>query len=219
MIPPDPPDNRPEETLPPGLGPRINRLAERAGGKRRLAQAAGIRENQLYRYIREDNVPSLAVAIALAAAGGVRLEWLAYGREPAGVAEPSPDYAAGSYWVDPPTAAGTIGPIRFRADWLRERGIPVEGLVLGEVPDDAMVPALRRGDLVLADGRAPSVSAAGLYLIRLDGTPTIRRVLPRPDGGLDLACDNPAYPATTVPAEQRPNLAVVGQVLWTGRGC
>lgn len=220
MEPPARTGKGPAQPLAPGLGDRIARAAESSGGKRRLAEAAGIRETQLYRYIREDNVPSLAVAASLAAAGNVRLEWLAYGdgapdRGPA-VAEGGPGYGVEPGWTNPLTPEGAPAPVRFRTDWLRSQGWPVDGLLLGVLPDDAMAPHLGPGDLALADSRQTSVAAAGLFLLRVGESATVRRVTIRPDGGLELGCDNPAYPATSLSPGERPGLTILGRVLWTG---
>ena len=67
--------------LVPHLGERIAATAERVGGKRALAEKAGIGESQLYRYINEENVPALSIVVAIAKVGGVSLHWLATGDE------------------------------------------------------------------------------------------------------------------------------------------
>ncbi|MFZ2619625.1 MAG: methyltransferase domain-containing protein [Alphaproteobacteria bacterium] len=62
----------------------INRLedcAERAGGKRALAQAAGFSEAQLFRYLRGDSAPDAEKLLAIAKAAKVDAGWLLTGRE------------------------------------------------------------------------------------------------------------------------------------------
>ncbi|HKJ88924.1 MAG TPA: S24 family peptidase [Gammaproteobacteria bacterium] len=188
-----------------------------------LAARAGIRESQLFRYIRGDNTPSLAAAAALAEAGGVSLEWLTYGRLPGAPAsgreirEGPGTYGAGEGWVHPPFAGDRDSPLSVRAKWLGELGLTPESVLLSRVPDDAMTPTLQRGDLLLADSRDREVGTAGLYLLRLHGTPAPRRVITAPDGSLRLRCDNPAYPELSLPAEERGAVEVIGRVIWEGR--
>ncbi len=69
-----------------GIGDRISEVATRVGGKRALAKAAGVTEDQIHRYCRGANLPGIDVVVRIAAAGGVSVEWLATGRaEPAEV--------------------------------------------------------------------------------------------------------------------------------------
>lgn len=203
-----------------GLGERISAIARTVGSKRRLAAIAGVRESQLFRYIRGDNIPSLATAAALANAGEVSLEWLAYGRtSEAGdpqVKEAEGTYEADNDWVTPPLYAGGPGPVRLRRSWLEAMDLAAEHLLLAECTDDAMSPTLNRGDLVLADTRILQVPAAGLYLLRLDDQPVVRRASPLPGGGLRLDCDNSVYPGLQLTARERSELPVLGAIAWAG---
>lgn len=70
-----------------GIGERISIVAEVVGGKKTLADMAGISESQLHRYIAGASQPTLAPLIAIADAGGVSFDWLARGR---GSAMPMP---------------------------------------------------------------------------------------------------------------------------------
>ncbi|MFA9461439.1 S24 family peptidase [Thiohalorhabdus sp. Cl-TMA] len=219
---PPPPENAAQSLL-QGLGERITRIAEMTGGKRKLAAAAGIRESQLFRYIRGDNLPSLAAAAALAEAGGVSLEWLAYGRLPdtgpeeSGIAEPPGGYGAGDDWVAVPLHNHGASPLSFRRAWLRDLGLEPASLLLAEVPDDAMMPTFQPRDLVLADTRANRVEAAGLYLFRLEDLAVPRRAVPAPDGSLRLQSDNTLYPEMHVSGQSRSELRVLGRIAWAGR--
>lgn len=204
------------------LGERIQRLAERAGGKRQLARAAGIRESQLYRYIRGDNVPSLEVAVALAGAANARLEWLAYGSGPVGsddaqLEEPRADYSSRSGRIAPPTPDGWPSPVSFSADWLTGQGLSPECLFVVRVPDDSMEPTFRRDDLALADTRHARSAAPGLLLVRLGGIHTLRRAVPLADGSLRLDCDNPAYPGLPLQPEDASGPTLLGRIVWTAR--
>ncbi|KPV39516.1 hypothetical protein AN478_10190 [Thiohalorhabdus denitrificans] len=205
------------------MGERIAALADRVGGKRRLAAKAGVRESQLFRYIRGDNIPSLATAAALADAGDVSLEWLAYGTPrsggpgPGGIRDGNGAYTSESEWVAPSRFGDGIAPLRFQRTWLESQHLDPESLLLAESPDDAMAPTLQPRDLVLADARATRVETAGLYLFLLEGIAVPRRAVPLPDGALRVGCDNPVYPELTMPREDRSGLRVLGRIAWAGR--
>lgn len=62
-----------------GIGHRIRLCADRLGGRRSLANASGLTERQLYRYIREENEPAASVAAHIAQAAGVTVDWLVMG--------------------------------------------------------------------------------------------------------------------------------------------
>lgn len=65
-----------------GIGTRIERACELAGGKRALAKAADIHETQIYRYIAEGGMPSAGTMVLIANKSGVNLSWLATGDGP-----------------------------------------------------------------------------------------------------------------------------------------
>ncbi len=211
------------------LGERIGEAAERVGGKRRLAQMAGVRESQLYRYIRGDNVPSALAAAALAEAAGVKLDWLIRGIGPleergaaAMLAEDHRPYSPMADWVVIPRIRATAAKpplLAFHRDWLAEHHRKIEGLEQFQVEDDAMVPTFRPGDVVLIDTRSRRFPGAGLYLLELGGEPVIRRIATLPDGTLRLQCDNQAYLPVEVSEAEARALRVRGRVFWAGQEC
>ncbi len=68
--------------LAPGIGTRIKAAADRIGTRANAAAAAGVSDDMLYRYIREESPPSFAAMAGLACAAGVSLEWIATGEPP-----------------------------------------------------------------------------------------------------------------------------------------
>ena len=62
-----------------GIGTRIKTAASKVGTRASAAKAAGVSDDMLYRYIREQSPPSFSAMSGLAAAAGVRLEWIATG--------------------------------------------------------------------------------------------------------------------------------------------
>lgn len=72
-------NGRPRPILPAGIGHRIRQCSGRVGSHKKLADAAGFSEGQLYRYMREENEPSVSAAAQIAQAAGVSLDWLVLG--------------------------------------------------------------------------------------------------------------------------------------------
>lgn len=69
--------------LDPDFIGRINVLIDRMGGAAPLARASGLSEGVIAKYRRGESDPSRMRLVALAAAGGVSVEWLATGRRAA----------------------------------------------------------------------------------------------------------------------------------------
>lgn len=85
----------PTSTAVPSLAARLNECATRVGGKRALAQSAGLSEAQLFRYINGDSDMTATRAMALAKAAGVDVGWLLTGEGEANTVSPTlrkPDF-------------------------------------------------------------------------------------------------------------------------------
>lgn len=78
-----------------GIGTRIKFAAERVGARKSAAKAAGVSEDMLYRYIREQASPSFAAMSGLALAARVRMEWIATGE-----GDPGPEPSLGRPDID-----------------------------------------------------------------------------------------------------------------------
>jgi len=80
------------------ISARIDRIASRIGGVSKLADATGLSQSQLYRYVGRQSRPSLAALFSIAAAGGADIGWLIQGaplhRDPGdtALAEPPTEY-------------------------------------------------------------------------------------------------------------------------------
>ncbi|MCP5142111.1 MAG: helix-turn-helix transcriptional regulator [Gammaproteobacteria bacterium] len=92
-----------------GLGARIRTLAEILGGKKEMARVANVSEVQIYRYINEENTPSVNIVVTLAQAAGVSIEWLATGTGPKAPL-PAREHAGDtrSHRVDVPLLSGVL---------------------------------------------------------------------------------------------------------------
>lgn len=91
-----------------GLGTRIRKLADILGGKKEMARVANVSEVQIYRYINEENTPSVSIVVTLARAAGVSIEWLATGVGPMAPAPSRNHLGNTSQKVDVPLLAGVL---------------------------------------------------------------------------------------------------------------
>lgn len=92
--------------LEPGIGTRIKAAADAVGSRVDAARAAGISDDMLYRYIREDSLPGFEAIVGLARAAGFSIEWMASGRGPqeqagVGIQEQAEEYVTNWQKVPP----------------------------------------------------------------------------------------------------------------------
>jgi phage repressor protein C with HTH and peptisase S24 domain len=104
----------------------------------------------------------------------------------------------------------------FAADWLRSRGARrLEMLSVLQVSGESMIPTLADGDEILVDrGDAGDRLRDGIYVLRVDDTLVVKRVLVDPAGGFEIRSDNPAAAGGPIdPAGAQ----IIGRVIWFGR--
>lgn len=215
------------------IGSRIAEVAERVGGKKRLAQLSGVSESQLYRYIAGQSQPTIEPVVAMARSADISLEWLATGRGAAtaageGVAEAPPPYVADGTFVPVPRLEVRVGDAAdadllqpgeyaFRLDWLSGHALDPAHLALIAAHGDAMAPLIGDGEVVLVDRRVPRVEREGVYVVALDGWLLPKILQHGLDGALYVRSANPDYREFVLSAERAAALRVVGRVVWTGR--
>lgn len=90
------------------------------------------------------------------------------------------------------------------------------GLQYMQVDTDAMHPAISPGDVIEVDMNTNRALCEGIYLIRLCGVPTLRRLAFtgfNGDGYAILSCDNPAMGCNNpVLAKKLDEMAFIGRV-------
>lgn len=228
------------------------RLGQAMAGRKvaEVSKAIGVSEASFYKWLEGRFEPGLAKLAMLASITNVSLDWLIAGRGPVRPDE-QPGYIA-------PSWPGERPPLLFELDWFRKnigavvihadlmKGIaPLEpeqfdAPHLFKVPDDSMEPALRSGDLVLAQGLPGAAGEAptnGIYLVwfrdraltdeeiaallKLGRFP--QRTFPRriewSEDSFLVKCDNAAaYPEPIkVPWKKFPDTVVAWRVVWHGR--
>ena len=106
----------------------------------------------------------------------------------------------------------------FDPQWLKSlTGSPVSKLSIIRVEGDSMAPTLCAGDDILVDpDDAASRLRDGIYVLRVDGTLLVKRLLIHPIGRrVTIQSDNPAY--ADLPDCALDEIDCVGRVIWTGR--
>jgi phage repressor protein C with HTH and peptisase S24 domain len=205
---------------------RLREAVKAAGGNAAVAARAAMHVGTLNRYLAGRDMKAQNL-VALAAATGVRLEWLALGTGPRHASEAGfmeagaelsgyDDALVTIRALDGAPPAGIAELVVFAA-WLeREVGREPGGLALARAMGDAMSPSIRDGDVVMLDRSAVELRSGRLYLVDLAGELQLRRIQRRLTGALLLICDNDRYP----PEEVRPTdppLRILGEVVWHGR--
>ena len=78
-----------------------------------------------------------------------------------------------------------------------------------------MVPTLADGDDILVDrGDAADRLRDGIYVLRIEDSLVVKRVVVDPAGGFDIRSDNPAEAGGTIDAA---TAQIIGRVIWFGR--
>lgn len=107
--------------------------------------------------------------------------------------------------------------LQFSATWIkRELHATPADLLLVLVDDESMEPTLRPGDTLMLDRRANRPDRDGIYILRMNGVPLVKRLQVLPGGIVKVVSDNPAYETFTVPLSgiDGQNLAILGRVVW-----
>ena len=104
----------------------------------------------------------------------------------------------------------------FTADWLRARGAGrLEMLSVLQVSGASMEPVLADGDEILVDrSDAADRLRDGIYVLRIDDTLVVKRLVVDPAGGFDIRSDNPAEAGGRIDAARA---QIIGRVIWFGR--
>lgn len=111
---------------------------------------------------------------------------------------------------DQPIADHAAG---FHIDYLAERGIPRENLMLFRMPDDSMRGAIDRDDRALIDLSDRKVLHKGLFALLVNGRLWIRWIRPEVDGRFTItAADSVQYPEKQLDLSELAAFQIIGRV-------
>lgn len=107
--------------------------------------------------------------------------------------------------------------LQFSTAWIkRELNAVPSDLLLILVDDESMVPTLRPGDTILLDRRATKPDREGVYILRMNGVPLVKRLQILPGEIVKVVSDNPAYETFTIRLSDinEQDFAILGRVVW-----
>lgn len=205
----------------------------------RLAKATGVSASAFRKWLKGEAEPSRDRLVALAAAAGVSLAWLAQGDGPepdfaamgarANNRRPSEGLSPSRFLLLPtvPNAAlagsgraetdGATEFIGFRHDWIRTVfGREPAEVSLATAMGDSMEPHIHSGDLLLLDTTDTTFRNFGVYVIEMREERLVKRVQRKFDGSLILISDNVLYQPESIDAELAKEVRVLGRVIWRG---
>ncbi|MCV6587656.1 MAG: helix-turn-helix domain-containing protein [Marinobacterium sp.] len=192
------------------LGERIAYIQSRTG-TRKLQEAAGIPQSTLSRYIRNQSEPSVERMVAMAKAGNVSAGWLAAGEGEA------PANASGFLQLQSIREDST-GHILFDSNWLAQLAEDTNQLRTFRHRSDAMESTISQGSLIIID-TSQTTPCDSIFLLRLAGELSIKRVQAQPDGSLSLISDNAAYQTHTLLPDEQNLISIEGRVIWYETTC
>lgn len=117
----------------------------------------------------------------------------------------------------------------FRADWLASKGLQASRLAMLEMKDDGMQPTICKGDRLLvqvfyhnANNQLRLGLASdqlhklvdGLYLVRINGRASIRRLQIDIQGNVKIKYDNPLYETIEINKESFDPTIIEGRLEW-----
>ncbi|MEO5352691.1 MAG: helix-turn-helix transcriptional regulator [Magnetococcus sp. XQGC-1] len=206
-----------------------------------LARAVGYSGQSAIREIESGGVRKPGKLLELAAALGVRPDWLASGRGSM-LAEGVPvqaahrqGYGVGSaesfaeqftlvprHAIEAGAGPGLevqseqiVDHLAFKTEWLRvAMGLDPHKLALITARGDSMEPTIGDGDLLLLDMRELRTLDPSIYVLRMEQSLVAKRLQRLTDGRIRIQSDNPLYCAESVhPSE----IHIVGRIVWIGR--
>jgi phage repressor protein C with HTH and peptisase S24 domain len=208
------------------LSDRIRRLINK-DTPTAFARRAGLKEATL-RSILKGTRPSIDIAISIAEAAGVSVDWLATGQGPmrknelAANAEvaaiPVLDHRAsaghGQWTQDTDTV---IDHLFMPMLLLRELGIPPQDCVLLRADGHSMEPTVPDGAFLMVLKGFRQFRDGYIYIIRWHGELMVKRIrfyLPK---GYEVYSDNPDFPRFLITHDELEALEIIGRVVWFGR--
>lgn len=213
----------PEEQV---LAARIAEAVRRAGGRAVISSATGISERQLSKYMAGDNSPSALVALKIAQACGVPVQWLLSTGD-GDLSGHTSDQSGGTFSVPILDVSAGQGPalengevevagfVPFPEIFLRQLGITPAKARIITGRGDSMLPTIADGASALINVADRDLVDGRIYALRGPDGLQIKRVQRSWDGGVTLISDNKEiYPAVHISRNDSERLAVIGRVVW-----
>ncbi len=212
----------------------------------RLSQIAKTTPKAASKWLNLESMPGRANMQAIAAALGVRAEWLQFGTGPqksgaqtaaaehehgddaAGNPPSSDDYALiPQYTAKGSSGSGYLndhveikGGLAFKRDWLCRMGLKPDNLRVAYNHGDSNWPTLTDGEVVLLDVAALEPANGKMFaLLDPDGEMIFKRLIRDIKGGWLIRSDNDnktLYPDMPISDEGIRGVDIVGRIVWRG---
>jgi hypothetical protein len=201
----------------------IDRMKEVAGVSKdvELAEVIGASRSQPAVWKIRERVP-FAECLALADKHGVSLDWLLLGRGTPGIEEPELILNPGSVPISaeayvefpafdmPSFIESEVAQLAMRVPraWLEGEGVSIDDTIAMRITGNPMSPTFADGEVVLVDRRPRDVD--GVFVVRVGESIRLRRVQRMHGGALHMLCDNPAYAAEVICADEADAVDFIG---------
>lgn len=197
-----------------GLGQRIAKVASLVGGKRRLAEHAGISESHLYRCIKGTSATTIEPLMAIAEAANISLDWLVSGN----------GNMHQAHFSNPSLHLAGIQPLSHNDDhsrealfisdwWLNQNSLSDTGLKYCISESSSMSPTITPGSTLVINTRDQQLTEGAIYAFRHQDSLMIRRLQWAGADSIWLLADNPAFQATLIDTQQLQKSGVIGRLI------
>lgn len=219
-----------------GLRERIAEAIVAGGGVSAMVDKTGIPLGTLSKYTAKTSTASFTNAVKIAAAAGVNLDRIAFGRAPIAatahlrkvVERIAPPFGAAANVIRLPVfdiaaSAGLgvpvgpevrLGAIAFDPMFLRAQGARPDQCSIIAASGDSMQPSIPDGSLLVVDHSQQEVRNGHIMVVNVGEDLLVKRIRRRLDGLIELISDNPAYAPETLGEGALAQLRVVGRVVY-----
>ncbi|MBF0605051.1 MAG: helix-turn-helix transcriptional regulator [Nitrospirae bacterium] len=218
---------------------RMEIIARHVGNAAILARKSGTSRRAIGMYLSGESSPTMEKLLALAKAADINPGWLASGEGPMRYGE-TERASLGMHAITDLQDEFVIAPhiwdvaaipehlvqshadqdakhLAFKKQWIEQMSLDPSQIALFVVNDDAMVPTIMNGNILLVDLRKKEVQEDGVYVLHHCDALQLRRLQRDPRGFFHIRSDNPVYAPIILTPEEMRRLAVLGKVVWEGR--
>lgn len=209
----------------------VNTAIERSESAAALGRAVGVNKSNLSNWSQKKSAPSTAQLAPIADLVGAQIvlpgetpDLRTFARMLALEAEDAPAHhmERGLDSTTPESVLEYVAAKRhhqpdmlFHPNYLTKLGLDAADGILYRVPNDALHPAVSRGDQVLVDRTQTSIEDGALYLFHL-GPSFALRYAARELGRVILYTTS-SVPSQSLTPEQEQEIKILGRVVWVGK--
>lgn len=209
---------------------RLKQLVDEisGGNAAEFARQCDVQDSSIRQYLKGTK-PSLENLVAICAATGVSLDWLAAGRGRKNSSDSQEDHSADAVAVlrlhlVASAGFGSTGPsepdvdtVAIPKSLLEQLGIKASEARVIQATGISMLPTIGDGDLMIAnvakDQRTPIDGR--IYVFSIDDSLFVKRLQRSSSGWMMVSDNRPLYPPE--PIDTQRTVTIHGQIVWVGR--